>query len=116
MDILRFLVAIIVVFGLLGALYFLSNRGRKFAGLPGFFKLFLRPAGSARAGQPSGVNGDSLRVIKRLNLSATHQVHLLQIEEENVLLCTHPQGCTVLRSSEDRPGAVRLAEVQRRAS
>jgi hypothetical protein len=115
MDILRFLVAIIVVFGLLGALYVLSKRGRRFAGLPGFFKFSLGSAGS-RAAQAPVVSGDALRVIKRLNLSATHQLHLLQIEEGSVLLCTHPQGCTVLRSTEDRPGAARLAEVQRRAS
>lgn len=115
MDILRFLVAIIVVFGLLGALYVLSKRGRKFAGLPGFLKFSLGPAGS-RTLQPPVVSGDALRVIKRLNLSPTHQLHLLQIEEESVLLCTHPQGCTVLRSTEDRPNAARLAEVQRRAS
>lgn len=115
MDILRFLAAILIVFGLLGALHFLSKRGGKSHRLLGFLKFSLGAAGS-RTVQGAAANGDQLRILKRLNLSATHQVQLLQIDKETLLLCTHPQGCTVLRSSDDQASGNRLAEVQRRAS
>lgn len=115
MDILRFLAAILIVFGLLGALRFFSSRAGKRPVLPGFLK-FSWSAAFSRAAQGSAVSGERLRTVKRIHLTASHQVHLLQIDNESLLLCTHPQGCTVLRSSDAQEVVSRLAEVQRRAS
>jgi len=114
MDILRFLAAILIVFGLLGALYYLSKRGRRLPGLPGFLKFSLGAAVS-RTVRNSPDSGDRLRVLKRVNLTPTHQIHLVQLDKESLLLCTHPQGCTVLHSPDSQAPDNRLAEVQRHA-
>lgn len=117
MEILRFLVALLIVFGLLGALRVLSKRGGKLPALPGFAK-FSFGSTLARAVKPAATGGEHLRVVKKLHLTATHQVHLIRVGEEALLLCTHPQGCTVLQSAGEQAPALRsnLAEVQRYAS
>lgn len=115
MDLLRVLAALFIVFGLLGALHFFSRRGGKRSPLPELVKFSLGKAG-IRANNGNSPAAEQVRVIKRLNLSATHQIHLLQIDKENILLCTHPQGCTVLRSSDEPASTGRFAEVQKRAS
>lgn len=117
MEILRFLVALLIVFGLLGALRVLSKRGGKLPALPGFAK-FSFGSTLARAVKPSATGGEHLRVVKKLHLTATHQVHLIRTGDEELLLCTYPQGCTVLQSAGERPAATKssLAEAQRYAS
>ncbi len=90
--------ALITVFGLLGFLYFISNRAKTRASLrPRCTQLRwpqrLRiPATSSDA--------DSLRVVRRVNLTGSHQVHLLRARKEIFLVCTHPQGCSLLRASD----------------
>lgn len=98
MDFLRVALALITVFGLLGLLYFISNRAKAKGPL-----CLARPRSIWRPRFGNAVNGsepDSLRVLRRVNLTSTHQVHLLRASEETLLLCTHPQGCTLLRAGD----------------
>ena len=39
-----------------------------------------------------------LESIERLTLTATHSLHLVRIGEREVVVATHPQGCTLLNT------------------
>jgi hypothetical protein len=110
MDFLRVALALVTVFGLLGLLYFVSNRAkvrnslrplRPHAAWPSRFRL-----------RSSASDSGSLDVLRRVSLTPTHQVHFLRSGSETFLLCTHPRGCTPLRSSD----AFRRAEHEGAAS
>jgi hypothetical protein len=98
MDFLRTVLALATVFGLLGLLYFISNRART--------RTSLR-AGVVRAIWPQGIRvrgaageAASLKILRRLNLTSTHQLHLVCATEGTFLVCTHPHGCTLLRGGD----------------
>jgi len=78
--------AIVVVFGLLaGVVYALRRRG-------GFEWSRLR-AGPAKA----------LIAVERLALTPQHTLHLVRLAGQQMLLATHPQGCTLLLERMAQP-------------
>lgn len=98
MDFLRAASALISVFGLLGLLYFVSNRARNRATLPArivrcIWPQRLRVCGARTEPAP-------LKVLRRVNLNATHQLHLIRAIGETFLICTHPHGCALLRGAD----------------
>jgi hypothetical protein len=118
MDFLRVAGALITVFGLLGLLYFVSSRTKTRATLrprcaPSIWPRSLRIAAN-------GSDADSLRLLRRINLTGTHQLHLIRASEEIFLLCTHPQGCSLLRASDalsaPKQDGAAPAEIERYAS
>jgi flagellar biogenesis protein FliO len=85
---LRQVLSVLLVFSLLGlALWKLRRRG----GSAG--SLWRRPAEDARA----------LETVERLALTQQHALHLVRVYGREVLVATHPQGCTLL--SENGRGA-----------
>jgi hypothetical protein len=83
MEIARQLVAVALVFGLLGtALWFLR---RKTAGL----QLPLRVRVNA-------MRTSRLESTGRLGLTAHHALHIVRFGDVELLVVTHPQGCTLL--------------------
>lgn len=118
MDFLRVAVALITVFGLLGLLYFVSNRSKDRATLRSRCGQLIWPQKLRIA--VNGADADSLRVLRRVNLTGTHQVHLIRGGEEMFLVCTHPQGCSLLRASDSlsasKQNAAAQEEIERYAS
>lgn len=98
MDLFRVALALFTVFGVLAILYFVSRRAP--AGTP----RLLESARNACSGKfrlfPSQKNSAELEVLRRVNLTATHQLHLVRTAREVVLVCTHPQGCTLLEKHD----------------
>ncbi len=127
MQILRLVTAFGFVFGLLGLLVFVSRRrsGKgplavrpvqaiKFPFTP--FSLLGRKPVNASGGKPAPI-----RVVKRISLTPSHQLHLVSTDSANLLICTHPAGCTVLqdttnsKTGEYADGGRFLAEMKRHA-
>lgn len=80
MELWREAAALITVFGLLGlAVWGLRSRN-----------------GALRAGP-----GKSLTSVERLALTPQHALHLVRASGRELLLATHPQGCTVI--ADGRP-------------
>lgn len=113
------------VFSLLGALALFCRR-RSARGAPaaaGRLALLKFPLPSFRFNR--GGTGESaytqLRLLKRVSLTPTHQLHLISIDCASLLLCTHPQGCSVLQQSSQAEagmtgdGSAFLAELKRHA-
>jgi hypothetical protein len=73
-DLIRQVLAVLLVFGLLGAAVW------KWRGVP----LLARSAGARLA---SG---------GRLALTPQHAIHLIRIDGRELVVATHPQGCSVL--------------------
>ena len=105
MEFLRVLVGLLVVFGLLGALHYFSKRLDRIR-LAKF--LDRMPAVRRSPGMTKPASSEILRVFQRKSLTASHQVHVLGFGDEELLVCTHPQGCTLL---SNRKGA--MAEFSR---
>lgn len=96
MDILRVALALFIVFGLLGGLYFLSSRAKRLPGIPGLQSISFSSLVKGQKPGPVPVPDHDVRLLKRLHLTANHQVHLIALNGSKMLLCTHPQGCEVL--------------------
>lgn len=111
------------VFGLLGALaLFCRRRNARTAPSATRSALVKFPLSSfrfRRRDTPESVSAQ-LRVLKRVSLTPTHQLHLISIDSTSLLICTHPQGCSLLQSSPAEAGlagggAAFLAELRRHA-
>lgn len=117
MDFLRVALALGTVFGLLGLVYFLSNRARTRIALEAVRARASWPARFRTAQRP---DPDYLQVLRRVSLTPTHQLHLIASRQKLILLCTHPRGCTLLpapaASPESRPGNAAPEECERYAS
>ncbi len=87
MELVRQVVAIAVVFGLLGLAWWL-----------------LRRQGLARLG--GGARGRKglrrLEAVERLALSPHHALHLVRVGERVLLIGVHASGCTLLESLPGR--------------
>ena len=81
MEFLQQALSIAFVFGLLGVMFWVL-RGK------------LRPGALYWPGR-AGANRQ-LESIDRLMLTPQHSVHLIRAGGKEVLLSTHPQGCTVI--------------------
>lgn len=104
MEFFRVAAALGAVFALLGMVYFLSSRVRRDAAVKAFRAPAIWPR-NLRIAKP--LESDSVKVLKRVPLTATHQLHLVGTSQDTFLLCTHPQGCTVLWNRVARAHAER---------
>jgi hypothetical protein len=99
MDVLSPILAILFVIGLLAGLLLLARRAAlsKPTSLNSFRqrRLFSFP----RRANPVSDEQCGLCVVKQASLTPSHRVHLLLVAGQNVLLCTHPQGCTVIMTN-----------------
>jgi hypothetical protein len=84
MDVLRQVFSVLLVFSLLGAVLWGLRRGGKIS----FRAVFAR----------RGTQGHtkSMVALERLALTPQHTLHRLQVNGREVLIATHPQGCTVV--------------------
>jgi hypothetical protein len=100
MEFFRIVAALGTVFALLGIVYFVSNRARS-----AFAVTALRAPliWSHQHRKTKPIDSDSVRVLKRVSLTATHQLHLIGTAQGTFLLCTHPQGCALLTPCDSRP-------------
>ncbi len=96
MEVLLAIAASLFVIGLLAGLLLVARKlavGRTVSlGLRGKRRLFAFPLGL----NPGGDSQKSLYVLNQVALTPSHRLHLLLVTGEKVLLCTHPQGCTVI--------------------
>lgn len=92
----------VIVFGLLGLLAFFcrrkSARNPSTIGNSALLKFPFRSFGVHRRESGEGAPAH-LRVQKRVNLTPTHQLHLISTASANLLICTHPQGCSILQEN-----------------
>jgi flagellar biogenesis protein FliO len=95
MDAVRQTLSVLLVFALLGlALWKLRRLGNGVAGAA----LWNRARGAKR----------SLESVERLALTPQHALHLVRMNGREVVVATHPQGCSILLQtpeSSERVGA-----------
>lgn len=93
MDVLRQAFSVLLVFSLLGAVLWMLRRGGRvsFSGLRNRF-----------ARKRSGENARSMESLERLLLTPQHTLHLVRVNGCEVLVATHPQGCTLLTAVDER--------------
>jgi len=89
MDVLRQVLSVLLVFSLLGAVLWLLRRGGRisFQGLAR-----TRVQGNTR----------SMVAVERLQLTPQHTLHMVRINGREVLVATHPQGCSVVTTVADQ--------------
>jgi hypothetical protein len=93
MDVLRQVFSVLLVFSLLGAVLWVLRRGGRVS-----FQGLLR----ARVlGYPSD-DTRSMIAVERLALTPQHTLHLVCIHGREVLLATHPQGCSAITTVAER--------------
>jgi hypothetical protein len=97
MESLRLVFAFFSVFGLLGLLYYFSRRWKT---TRSFRSATIGLRLSELLGSKTPGQTDSLKVHRRLHLTATHQLHLVVSDDQKLLICTYPQGCTLVQVSE----------------
>ena len=89
MDVLRQVFSVLLVFSLLGAVLWLLRRGGRIS----FQNLArVRVQGNTR----------SMVAVERLVLTPQHTLHLVCIHGREVLVATHPQGCSVITTVAER--------------
>lgn len=98
-DLLRVAIALVTVFGLLGLLYLFSNRAKANRMAQCISASSLWPRGLRSSGRRA--ESDSIRVLSRTSLTGSHQLHLIRAGTETFLVCTHANGCTLLRAASD---------------
>lgn len=83
MDVLRQIFSVLLVFSLLGGVLWALRRGGRvsFSGLAR-----KRILGNTR----------SLIAVERLSLTPQHTLHIVRVNGREVLVATHPQGCSVV--------------------
>jgi flagellar biogenesis protein FliO len=85
MDVLRQIFSVLLVFALLGALVWALRRN----GRIGFLTTALarkRVQGNTRA----------MIAVERLALTPNHTLHIVRVNGREVLVATHPQGCSIV--------------------
>jgi flagellar biogenesis protein FliO len=89
MDVLRQVLSVLLVFSLLGAALWLLRRGGRIS--------FQGVARTRALG-----NRRSMIAVERLALTPQHTLHIVRINGSEVLLATHPQGCSVIPAAAER--------------
>ncbi len=92
----RQILALIVVFSLLGFTVWKLGRHRGSVSLARLTTKFL--------GQKRRAAETVLEPVQRLVLSPQHTLHVLRFRDREILVATHPQGCTLLDGEADKPG------------
>ena len=83
MDVLRQALSVLLVFSLLGALLWTLRRSGR-----------ISFQGLARK-RVQG-NTKSMVAVERLALTPQHTLHMIRINGREVLVATHPQGCSIV--------------------
>ena len=95
---IRQVLSLLLVFGLLGLLLWKLRRGggaaRWFHVLP-FRSPWRRTPASARA----------LQAVERLALTPQHALHLVRVQGRDMVVATHPRGCTLLSEAQAKAPA-----------
>ena len=91
MEVARQVASVLLVFGLLGTALWLLRRG----GAASIGSLLRR----------TQLRTKSLEPVERLALTPQHSIHLVRIHGRELLVATHPHGCTVLVESSRGAGA-----------
>jgi hypothetical protein len=99
MDVLRQVLSVLLVFSLLGAVLWMLRRGGRIS-LQGFT---LRSLARKRA---LG-NSKSIVAVERLALTPQHTLHIVRINGREVLVATHPQGCSVVTIATEQAMSAR---------
>jgi flagellar biogenesis protein FliO len=89
MDVLRQVFSVLLVFSLLGAALWALRRGGRIS-FQGFAR--KRILGNTR----------SMAAVERLVLTPQHTLHLVCIHGREILVATHPQGCSVVTPAAER--------------
>lgn len=89
MEVARQVLSVLLVFGLLGLAVWKLRRGANFGSL-------LPRARAVNRG---------LESVERLALTPQHCLHLVKIHGREIVVTTHPQGCSVLVQIADKAGA-----------
>jgi flagellar biogenesis protein FliO len=85
MDVLRQVFSVLLVFSLLGAVLWALRRGGRIS-FQGFAR--KRILGNTRV----------MIAVERLSLTPQHTLHVVRVNGRELLVATHPQGCTVVTS------------------
>lgn len=90
-NVVRQTISVLLVFVLLGTALCLLRKGRAAStARASRFRCLLRlTPGRAK----------SLEPVERLALTPQHSIHLVRIHGRELLVATHPRGCTVLNES-----------------
>jgi hypothetical protein len=88
MDALRQVFSVLLVFSLLGALLWGLRRGGRVS--------FNEFTWKRLAGKRIAERTRSMVAVERLVLTPQHTLHLVRIDGREVLVATHPQGCSVV--------------------
>jgi hypothetical protein len=94
MDVFRQVFSVLLVFSLLGAALWALRRSGRVS-----FQGFL-----ARK-RVLGQQGRSMVAVERLALTPQHSLHIVRINGREVVVATHPQGCTVVTETSRAMGA-----------
>jgi hypothetical protein len=97
MDVLQQVVSVLLVFALLGAAVWLLRRGGKIS-IPSFGTRSVARERILGFSRPSR----SMVPVERLALTPQHTLHIVRINGSEVLLATHPQGCSVVTTATER--------------
>ena len=94
MDVLRQVLSVLLVFSLLGAALWALRRGGRisFQGFTWRGLARTRVLGNTR----------SMVAVERLVLTPQHTLHLVCIHGREILVATHPQGCSVVTPAAER--------------
>jgi flagellar biogenesis protein FliO len=90
MDVPGQALAVLLVFALLAAAVWKLGRG----------------AGTGSLKMPwsrAGTSGRALEAVERVALTPQHAIHLIRFEGRDLLVSTHPQGCSLLLPCGERP-------------
>jgi flagellar biogenesis protein FliO len=87
MDIFRQAGSVLLVFGLLGLALWTLRRG----GAVTFRNLVARR---------NSATPKSLQALERIALTPQHALHLVRVNGHEMVVATHPQGCTLLTESQ----------------
>jgi hypothetical protein len=90
MDVLRQVFSVLLVFSLLGAVLWALRRGGRIS-----FPLFI---GRGFARKRILGNTRAMIAVERLSLTPQHTLHVVRVNGRELLVLTHPQGCTVVTS------------------
>ncbi|HTB10091.1 MAG TPA: flagellar biosynthetic protein FliO [Bryobacteraceae bacterium] len=94
MDVLRQVFSVLLVFSLLGAVLWVLRRGGRIS----FQGFTVRSLASRRV---EG-NTRSMVAVERLQLTPQHALHMVRINGREVLVATHPQGCSVVTTVAEK--------------
>src|ERR1700722_11014611 len=94
MDVLRQVLSVLLGFALMGAVLWALRRG----GRVSFHGLTVRGLAWKRVREQTR----SMVAVERLTLTPHHTLHIVRIHGREVLVATHPQGCSVVTTVAER--------------